>query len=267
MNRKRISALFLALVLCSGCSQKKDNDVNVFIAASLNNAVTELAEEYMAENPNVNIAINADSSGKLATQIKEGYDCDIFFSAAEDKMDSLEEENLVRKGGRKELLNNKLVLISLKDSNTNVTGLKDMSKAKSIALAGGTVPAGAYTRNALIAMGILPKSDDVSGITSAQVSEALGGVEINECDNVSKVLTAVAEGACEVGTVYYSDTYGYEDSIDILETVDNSLTGDIIYPIALLDNADKTAEDIYDFLCSDRAKEVYEKYMFIVEQE
>ena len=77
----------------------------------------------------------------------------------------------------------------------------------------------------------------------------------------------MAEGACEVGTVYYSDTYGYEDSIDILETVDNSLTGDIIYPIALLDNADKTAEDIYDFLCSDRAKEVYEKYMFIVEQE
>ncbi len=267
MKKIKYLTVIMLLMLCLGCSEKESKDVNLFIAASLNNAVTELAQEYMEENPNVKININADSSGKLASQIKEGYDCDIFFSAAQNKMDSLEEESLVRKGSRKELLNNKLVTISLKDSNTLVTGLKDIGRAKSIALAVGSVPAGEYTRNALIALGILPKSDDVSGITSAQISTALGGAEINECDNVSKVLTAVAEGACEVGTVYYSDTYGYEDRLEILETVDNSLTGDIIYPIALLDNADNTAEDIYDFLCSDRAKEVYEKYMFIVEQE
>lgn len=259
--RNRIILLLTVVFLLTGCSAKENKELNIFIAASLNNAVAELAQEYMAENPDVIININADSSGKLATQIKEGYDCDIFFSAAKDKMEGLE----LKKS--KDLLNNKLVVVSLKDSNTLVTGLKDIGKAKSIALAGGTVPAGEYTRNSLIALGMLPESNDVSSITTAQVSEALGGAEINECDNVSKVLTAVAEGACEVGTVYYSDTYGYEDSINIIEIVDNSLTGDIIYPIALLDNADKTAEDFYDFLCSDRAREVYEKYMFTAEQE
>lgn len=34
---------------------------------------------------------------------------------------------------------------------------------------------------------------------------------------MSKVLTAVVEGSCEVGTTYYSDTYGYEDDLEILE--------------------------------------------------
>lgn len=262
MKNNKILFIILSLILCFGCSVKESKNINVFIAASLNNAVTELAQEYMEENADVNIIINADSSGKLAAQIKEGYDCDIFFSAAQDKMDSLEEEGLIKEESRKDLLSNKLVVVSLKDSNTEVTGLRDIGKAKSIALAGGTVPAGAYTRNALIALGMLPESDDVSAISSAQVSEALGGVEINECDNVSKVLIAVAEGACEVGTVYYSDTYGYEDKLDILEMIDTSVTGDIVYPIALIGDADKNAEDFYDFLCSDRAKEIYAKYYF-----
>ena len=71
----------------------------------------------------------------------------------------------------------------------------------------------------------------MSKITTQEVSEALGGVEISEQDNVSKVLTAVTEGACEVGTTYYSDTYGYEDKVKILETVGYDLTGDVIYPI------------------------------------
>lgn len=51
------------------------------------------------------------------------------------------------------------------------------------------------------------------------------------------------EGSCEVGTTYYSDTYGYEDDLEILETVSYDLTGDVIYPIAQVVNkeADKKA--------------------------
>ena len=63
------------------------------------------------------------------------------------------------------------------------------------------------------------------------MSDALGGVEISEQSNVSKVLAAVVESSCEVGTTYYSDTYGYEDELDILEKVSYDLTGNVIYPI------------------------------------
>lgn len=48
--------------------------------------------------------------------------------------------------------------------------------------------------------------EDPAEITTEQISEALGGVEISDQDNVSKVLSAVVEGSCEVGTTYYSTT-------------------------------------------------------------
>ncbi len=101
-----------------------------------------------------------------------------------------------------------------KDSGTKVTGLENLKDAKSIALAGGSVPVGKYTRQALVNLGTLKTTGEVDAITTDQVSQALGGVEISEEDNVSKVLTAVAEGSCEVGTTYYSDTYGYEDKLE-----------------------------------------------------
>ena len=55
----------------------------------------------------------------------------------------------------------------------------------------------------LVNAGILEKADDVSTIQTATVSEALGGVEINECANVGAVTSAVAEGSNEVGTDVY----------------------------------------------------------------
>ena len=243
-------------------------EIQVFIAASLNTVMTEIAEKYNEAHPEVKITYNADSSGTLLTQIEEGYECDIFFSAAQKQMNQLEEDGLVVEGTRANVLNNQLVVVSLKDSNTKVTGLENLGEAESIALAGGSVPAGKYTRDALINLGILEKTDDSASITTQQISEALGGVEISEQDNVSKVLTAVAEGSCEVGTTYYSDTYGYEDDLQILETVSYDLTGDVIYPIARVVNeeADEAqsaaADDFLNYILSDEAKAIFDSYYF-----
>lgn len=249
-------------------SQTEETEIQVFIAASLNTVMTELAEMYNEERPDVKITYNADSSGTLLTQIQEGYECDIFFSAAQKQMDDLEADGLMVEGTRKNVVNNQVVVVTLKDSGTQVTGLEDLGKAESIALAGGSVPVGKYTRQALINLGILPQTDDPASITTQEVSDALGGVEISEQDNVSKVLTAVVEGSCEVGTTYYSDTYGYEDDLDILQTVGYDLTGNVIYPIARVVNeeADEAqnaaAEDFLKFVLSDEAKAVFDSYYF-----
>ena len=230
--------------------------------------MTELAEMYDEEHPEVKITFNANSSGTLLTQIEEGYECDIFFSAAQKQMDQLEADGLVVDGTRANVVNNQVVVITLKDSQTKVTGLENMKDAESIALAGGSVPVGKYTRQALVNLGMLEETEDVSVITTEQVSEALGGVEISEQDNVSKVLAAVVEGSCEVGTTYYSDTYGYEDDIQILETVGYDLTGNVIYPVARVVNEEaddaqtKAAEDFLRFILSDEAKAVFEAYYF-----
>ena len=188
--------------------KEEDVELQVFIAASLNTAMTDIAERYEKEHPNVKIVYNADSSGTLLTQIEEGYECDLFFSAAQKQMDQLEAD------------------------------------------------------------GILDKVDDASTITTEQVSEALGGAEISEQANVSKVLITVTEGACEVGTTYYSDTYGYEDQIKILQTVSYDLTGNVIYPICRVENKEaddakkKAADDFLAYVTSDDAKKIFDSYYF-----
>lgn len=249
-------------------SEEEETEIQVFIAASLNTVMTELADMYNEDHPNVKITFNPDSSGTLLTQIQEGYECDIFFSAAQKQMDDLEADGLMVEGTRANVVNNQVVVVTLKDSGTQVTGLEDIGKAESIALAGGRVPVGRYTRQALINLGMLPETDDPASITTQEISDALGGVEISEQDNVSKVLTAVVEGSCEAGTTYYSDTYGFEDQLDILQTVSYDLTGNVIYPIARVVNEEaddaqnQAADDFLAFILSDEAKEVFESYYF-----
>ena len=242
--------------------------IQVFIAASLNTAMTDLAAKYTENHPDVEIVYNADSSGKLMEQIENGFACDIFFSAATKQMDQLETDGLLVDGSRKNVVNNQVVVVTRKDSGTAVTGLADIGKASSIAMADGSVPVGKYTRQAMVNLGLLEQTDDVSAITTKEVSDALGGVEISEQGNVSQVLTAVAEGNCEVGTTYYSDTCGYEDQLDILEKVSYDLTGNVIYPIALVKNDEATeaetaaAEEFLTYVTSDEAKSVFDSYYF-----
>lgn len=249
-------------------SDEEETEIQVFIAASLNSVMTELADMYNEEHPNVKITFNADSSGTLMTQIEEGYACDIFFSAAQKQMDQLSNDGLVVDGTRANVVNNQVVVITRKDSGTKVTGLEDIANASSIALAGGSVPVGKYTRQAMVSLGMIQETDDVSTITTESISEQLGGVEISEQDNVSKVLSAVVEGSCEVGTTYYSDTYGYEDDLDILEKVSYDYTGNVIYPIAQIKNDEATdaqtaaAADFVKFVLSDKAKAVFDAYYF-----
>ncbi len=272
--------MLLSLPACGNSGPKEDateqTEIQVFIAASLHTVMEELAASYQKEHPEVELILNADSSGTLMTQIEEGYACDIFFSAAQKQMDQLEADGLLIEGSRTDVVNNQVVVITQADNETcKVTGLESIQKAENLAIAAGSVPVGKYTRQALVKLGYFPefstatnKKIDVSQITTEEVSEALGGVEISEQANVSKVLTTIAEGSCEVGTVYYSDIYGFEDQVKVLETVPYDQTGDVIYPVAMVknDEADEAeveeAKHFLAFLTSDAAKEVFKAYYF-----
>ena len=275
MRKRAVSALLAAMLagnLLMGCGAKQEKamktEIQVFIAASLNTVMTELAKEYHEIHPEVKITYNADSSGTLLTQIEEGYECDLFFSAAQKQMDQLESDGLVMEGTRANVVNNQVVVVTRKDSGTEVTGLESLGNAESIALAGGSVPAGRYTRQGLVSLGMLEETEDAAGISTEEVSRALGGAEISEQDNVSKVLAAVIEGSCEVGTTYYSDTYGYEDDLEILETVSYDLTGNVIYPIAQVVNEEAddaqraAAAEFLEYILSDEARAVFASYYF-----
>ena len=86
--------------------------------------------------------------------------------------------------------------------------------------------------------------------------------------------SAVAEGLAEIGTVYKSDAYQSIDKLEILDTADPAwFETPIVYPMALINNdgADEAeqagAKAFYDFLQTEKAKEIFEKYMFVMYQE
>lgn len=253
----------------SDSEELESTQITVFAAASLENALNEVIKKYNETQPNVTIVPSYDSSGTLLAQIEEGAACDVFFSAAQKQMDTLQnDDQLVVDGTRHNVVNNQVVVITYKGSGTAVTGLENLKDAKSIAMADGSVPVGKYTRQAMVNAGMLDAVDDVSTIPTDVISQALDGVEINEFGNVSAVKTQVAEGSNEVGTVYYSDTYGLEDKLDILQVISYDLTGNVIYPIAQVknDEADeleqKAALDFVNFVKSDAAKAIFDSYYF-----
>ena len=267
--------LILTAGLFAGCGKKDtaesgnvDVDLSIFAAKSLNGVMDEICAAYFQNN--------YDSSGTLMAQIKEGAKCNIFFSAGVAQMDELQngyEAGSVVDDTRVDLLNNQVCLVTYKNSGTAVTSFADISKAKNMALADGTVPVGQYTRVALVnskmVEGDASKPQDIS---DSDISKALGGLEINSCANVGAVASAVAEGANEIGTVYYSDTFGYENQLDIIEKLPNSLTGDVIYPIAALKGDNTTADELeaakefIAYLQTDEAMSVFEKYHFTVNE-
>ncbi len=238
--------------------------INVFAAASLKGAMEEIIAEYNKANPDVKIALNTDSSGKLQTQIEEGFACDIFFSAGKKQMEKLKEGGFIKEGTDVDLLHNKLCIVAPKDSDTKVTGIANIKDAKSISIGESSVPAGAYARETLSKaypdLGISKES------TGAELQDKLG-LEVIENSNVTKTLLSVVEGFGEVGFVYVTDTYG-KDDVQIIEKVDESLSGKITYPIARVNNdeADERisaeADKFYDYLKSDDAKKVFEKYLY-----
>ena len=216
----------------------------MFIAASLKNTMEEIKANYEAEHPNVNIIYNADSSGTLQTQIEEGAQCDIFFSAATKQMDALTEEGYVIDGSVTNLLENKIVLIKPTGEETAVTGFDNITEASSLALAGEDVPVGQYARKLFENIGNL---DDVMAM------------EINEGANVTAVLTAVAEGSNEVGVVYATDAASMADKVEVIVEATADQVDPAIYPIGLIEDKEasdaevKAAEEFKEYVATDPA--------------
>lgn len=248
--------------------------VYVDVAASLE-AVFEgvIIPAYREQQPNVTVVGNYGSSGKLLTGIEEagGIGHDLFFSAGEAQVKTLDEtDGLVVEGSVVNLLSNELCLVKGNDTETAVTGWDNLSDAEIIGLCGGSVPVGKYTRIALVSLGVLPERDDPSAYTSDEISQALGGVLIDEADDVEDAAVKAVEGAVDVATIYYSDYYNHQNDLTILAQDDGTLTGDIVYPVCQVANPEADAAeqaataDFLAFLQSDFCLEAYEQYCFIV---
>lgn len=258
--RKKLAVIALAGIMTMGLTAgsvqaaEPDGEVYVFIAASLANAMEKIQKDFNQKYPDVEIFYNADSSGTLQTQIEEGSRCDIFFSAAEKQMDALVEEKLAKEDSVVDLLENKVVLIKLKDAETKVTGFENITEAENLALAGEDVPVGQYAREIFTNLGIMDQVEEM---------------EINEGKNVTEVLAAITQGSNEVGVVYATDAASVADQVDIIaEAPAEALKTPVLYPVGLIVDEEASsaeqaaAEAFLEYLQTEDAKTVFEEHGF-----
>ena len=244
--------LFVVGMVLTGCGKKKKEPVTILIAAaaSLEYAyMQELIPMFQDKYPNITVEATYDSSGKLQTQIEEGLEADVFMPAATKQMTALKEEGLIDADSVVDLLENKIVLISGKDKETELTAFTDIANAASIAVGDPeSVPAGQYAKEALTSLGLWD---------AVEAKASLG-------TNVTEVLNWVAAGSAEAGVVYATDAKTTENVTIIAEAPEGSLSQPVIYPVGIVSNSAKkdAAKLFVEFLQSDEALAVFEGYGF-----
>ena len=227
-------------------------ELNISAAVSLKDALAEIQANYQKKAPQVKLVYNLGASGSLQKQIEQGAPADIFISAAPKQMNELAEKNLVNKATRKNLLENKLVLVVPQNSALNLSRFEDLQQAEVKQLSLGetkVVPAGQYAEQVLKKLAIWDKLH--SKIVFAK--------------DVRTVLTYVETGNVDAGIVYKTDAASSQ-KIKIAATAPAGSHEPIIYPAAVLaasKNA-KAAEDFLAYLASPDGKTVFEKYGFVM---
>jgi molybdate transport system substrate-binding protein len=228
-------------------------EINVFAAASLTDALKEIGTNYNKLSGD-RAVFNFAASSLLERQIEAGAPADVFFSADEAKMDSLEKKGFILKETRKSRLSNTLVMVIAADSVLKITSAADLAapKVRRVALADPkAVPAGVYAKAFLekekLWLEIEPKVVPV--------------------DNVRAALAAVESGNIDVGLVFKTDA-AISKKVNIAYEVPASAEVKISYPIAVTKNARQTkaAKNFVDYLSSDDAAKVFTRYGFIVLQ-
>ena len=191
MRSLSLSASFAVGLLALAAAPGLAAELQVFAAASLSEALTEVATSYeRATGDRVRLDFGASST--LARQIEKGAPADLFFSADEAKMDELERRGLLLAGSRRSLLGNTLVVVVRADDPRPLGAIDELTgpRYRTLALAEPqTVPAGIYARTHLERLGLWPRLRD----------------RVLPTANVRAALAAVAAGNADAAIVYRTD--------------------------------------------------------------
>lgn len=241
-----MSALLLPMWGCHSTPiTSEQTEVVVFAAASLESALTQIAQTYEAQHEDVKLTFTFDSSGTLKTQIEEGAVCDLFLSAAQKQMNQLDSQDttgtntdgldFVYSDTRIDLLENQVVLAVPPENPGKINSFTDLASGDYLLCIGNDdVPVGAYSLEILDYLGYsLDQLEDQGKVTYAS--------------NVSEVARQVQEGVVDAGMVYATDasTYG----LNVVDAATPEMCQQVIYPAAVMKSGEADSYDAAeDFL-------------------
>jgi molybdate transport system substrate-binding protein len=246
-----VLALLAPVLLLVLTARASADDVVVFAAASLTNALGEIGQAFERQGSD-KVAFSFASSSTLAKQIESGAPASVFISADLEWMDYLDKLELIVPGSRSNLLGNRLVLVAPKDSDLSVAlkeGVDLVHLLKGGLLATGDpdhVPVGKYAKMALQKLGAW---DTVSG-------------KIARADSVRAALALVERGEVTIGIVYATDA-AISPKVKVIGMFDEDLHPPIRYPAGLIQGkATPAATRFLDYLKTNESKTTFQKYGF-----
>lgn len=239
--KKIILKTLIGMLTLSSLSFSKE-EITVSAAASLKEVMGELTEKFQNENKDIKINLNLGGSGALKNQIVAGAPVDLVFFASQKDLKDLDSKGFIDKEYQKDILKNRLVVAG----RSNIDSL-DKLVGSSIAIGiPESVPAGKYSKEAFINYGIWDKvQKDI--VYAKDVRSAAQYVDLYEVD---------------YSLIYKTDARVLKNS-EIVYTVPENLHTPIIYSYGVIkDRANENVVKLYNYLNSETAKKLYEKYGF-----
>lgn len=172
--------------------------LTVFAAASLTDVFTDLGDQLMADNPDLEITFNFAGSSALATQITQGAPADVFASANQTQMTVVTDAGLAE--GDPTVFTENVLEIAVPQGNpAGVTGLSDFANPDlTLAICAPDVPCGAAAEQVFSAAGITARPDTLE-------------------EDVRAALTKVELGEVDAALVYASDVQAAGDRVEGIE--------------------------------------------------
>ena len=227
--------------------------INIAVAANVSYAIEELKAEFKKSNPKTDVQVTLGSSGKLTAQIKNGAPYGLFMSANMKFPQALYDdkiaitEPIVYASGSLAYLSNKKQDFS---KDIEILGSDKITK---IAVANPkTAPYGKAAIEALKNSGVYESVKD-KFVYAESISQT-----------VSYTVTAADIGIIAKSSLYSKNMKKYKEKVNWSE-VDKNLYTPIEQGIVILKYGASNNEyrAFYDFILSDRAKEIFKNYGYI----
>lgn len=238
-----------------GVSSALSDEITVSAAISLKDAMDEISRLYTSEQQSAEVHFNLGGSGTLQRQIEQGAPVDIFISASPKEMNSLQSQGLLVSDTRRDLVKNSVVLI-VPAGSVNISSFQDLTKAAVKTVAVGepqTVSAGKYAQEVLTHFGIYDQLKP----------------KLVLAKDVRQVLTYVETGNADAGIVYATDAKisnaKISKKVTVVATAPEDSHSPVVYPAAVIKNSKNPAgaKAFLEFLASEKARVVFQKYGFI----
>jgi molybdate transport system substrate-binding protein len=246
--------VFTATILVAGLGVQAQaaEKITVFAAASLTNALQDIAAQYQKEK-GVQVVSSFASSSTLARQIEQGAPADLFISADQQWMDYAISKQQMVDNTRYTLLGNELVLISAANSKINKADISEKTEWTKLTgdsrLAVGDpdhVPAGIYAKEALQKLGAWTTLEP----------------KLARASDVRAAMALVEREEAPVGIVYGSDAVASK-KVKVIGIFPASSHKPVEYPMAMVKGHENaTVSGFYDYLKTPAAAAIFKKYGF-----